>query len=161
MVENIVRIQMNLNKTLKFLFVTVIVVLLSLSFKVSAIGPKADIQYVSYCDLDGDGAADDVYAEVLLTMLPGVNYLVFEALVKFDGEILYTIYRDNHVRTETEILYKFYFINIAFQSGEYIFKVWFDIENDGEIRHTSDTQPFDPPEGEPDHPPGGGVTPGP
>ena len=152
---------MNLNKTLKFLLVVATVVLLTLSFKVSAIGPKVDIQYVSYCDLDDDGAADDVYAEVLLTMLPGVNYLVLEASVKFNGEILYTIYRDNHVRTETEILYKFYFINIVFQSGIYIFKVWFDIENDGQIRHVSDTQPFDPPEGIPDYPPGGGVNPGP
>ncbi|NPD89319.1 MAG: hypothetical protein HGN29_11385 [Asgard group archaeon] len=152
---------MNLNKTLKFLFVTVTVVLLSLSFKVNATGPKVNIMYVSYCDFDGDGAADDVYAEVFLTMLPGVNYLEFEASVKFEGEILYTIYRDNHVRTETEILYKFYFINIVFHSGLYIFTVWFSIENDGQIRYTSDTQPFDPPEGEPDYPPGGGVTPGP
>ncbi len=152
---------MNLKKTLKFLLVVVTVALLTMNFKVSALGPKVDIQYVTYCDLEGDGKTDDVYAEVLLTMLPGVNYLVFEASVKFIGEILYTIYRDNHVRTETEILYKFYFFNIAFQSGIYIFKVWFDIENNEQIRHVSDAQPFDPPEGDPNYPPGGVVSPGP
>ena len=152
---------MKLNKKLKFLLVTIIIALFTFSFKANAVGPKANVQYVSYCDLDNDGAEDDVYAEVLLTMLPGVNYLVFEASVKFEGEILYSIYRDNHVRTETEILYKFYFINIAFYSGVYIFTVWFEIENDEDVRYTSDTQPFDPPEGDPDYPPGGGVTPGP
>ncbi len=152
---------MNLNKTLKFILVVVTVALFTLNFNVSALGPKVDIQYVCYCDYDGDGALDDVYAEVLLTLLPGINHLVFEASVKFIGEILYTIYRDNHVITETEILYKFYFTNIAFQSGIYIFKVWFEIENNDQIRYVSDTQPFDPPEGDPDYPPGGGVTPGP
>ena len=152
---------MNLNKSLKFLLVVIFVALFPLISNVSAKGPKVDIQYVTYCDFDGDGAKDDVYAEVFLTMLPGVNFLVFQASVKFNGAILYTIYRDNHIRTETEILYTFYFINIVFQSGIYIFKVWFDIENNGQIRHVSDTQPFDPPEGDPNYPPGGGVTPGP
>lgn len=152
---------MNLNKTLKFLFVVVTVALFTMNFNVSALGPKIDIQYVCYCDYDGDGASDDVYAEVLLTLLQGVNYLVFEASVKFIGVTLYTIYRDNHVITETEILYKFYFINIAFQSGIYVFNIWMDIENDDQVRHVSDTRPFDPPEGDPDYPPGGGVTPGP
>ncbi len=152
---------MKLKKSLQVLLVTTIVALFTLNLNVNATGPKVNIQSVTYCDYDGDGAADDVYAEVLLTMLPGVNYLVFEASVKFNGDTLYTIYRDNHVRTETEIMYKFYFINIVFQAGIYIFNVWFNIENNGQIRHTSDTQPFDPPEGDPDYPPGGGVTPGP
>ena len=152
---------MNLNKTLKFLLVIVTIALFTLNFNVSALGPKIDIQYVNYCDLDGDGKADDVYAEVFLTMLPGVNYLEFEASVKFNGEILYAIYRDNHVRTETEIVYKFYFFNIAYQSGIYILKVWFNIENNDQIRHVSDAQPFDPPEGDPNYPPGGVLLPGP
>ena len=152
---------MNLNKTLKFLLVIVTIALFTLNFNVSALGPKIDIQYVNYCDLDGDGKEDDVYAEVFLTMLPGVNYLEFEASVKFNGEILIAIYRDNHVRTEAEIVYKFYFFNIAYQSGIYILKIWFNIENNDQIRHVSDAQPFDPPEGDPDYPPSVVVSPGP
>ena len=152
---------MNLKRGLKCFLLVAIVALISVNLNVYAIGPKVDIEYVTYCDYDEDGAADDVYAEVSLTMLPGVNYLIFEASVKFIGDVLYTIYRDNHVRTEAEILYTFYFINIVFEAGVYIFSIWFEIENDGRVRYTRDSQPFDPPEGDPDYPPGGGVLPGP
>jgi len=128
---------------------------------INAETPKAKIQYVNYCDLDDDGKEDDVYAEVKLKMRDGVNYLVIEASLYFDGNLLYSIYRDNHIRTEDKIIYKFYFINVAYESGWYDFTIWFEITNGGVTEYIFDAATFDPPGGDPDYPPGGGLDPGP
>ncbi|MHA1667884.1 MAG: hypothetical protein ACTSUR_04420, partial [Candidatus Heimdallarchaeaceae archaeon] len=146
--------KMKSKRLLKGLIVILMVALLIPAYKISAHKPRINIQKVIYCDLDGDNKADDVYAEVFLRMFPGENHLVFKATLRFHGEIIYTIYRDNHVRTESEIVYKFYFYNATYVAGWYIFQVWFLITNGDHRAFLIDTQPFDPPEGDPDYPPG-------
>jgi len=125
----------------------------------SQIGVK--ILHAEYCDLDDDGRMDDVYAEVLLKMYEGVNYLTIDASLYFHGNLLYKIFRDNHVHTVTEVLYKLYYINVANESGWYVLKVIFDVLNDGKVKHMVDAIAFDPPGGDGDYPPGGGLLPGP
>lgn len=151
-----------MKKAIKALLIMLILVLFIQNFWVTAKeNPSMDIMYVGYCDLDSDGRCDDVYAEVFLTMWEGTNYLVLEGNIKFQGVTLNSIYRDNHVRVEQSILYKFYFFNTAYESGMYIFQVWFEIVNGENTIFLIDTQPFDPPGGDPDGPPGGGLDPGP
>lgn len=151
-----------MRRAIKAALLILTVLLLTPNFWINAKEkPSLDIIYVGYCDLDEDGKSDDVYAEVFLTMFEGTNYLILEGTVKFQGTILNSIYRDNHVRTEQSILYKFYFYNTAYESGMYIFQVWFEIVNSENTVFLIDTQPFDPPGGDPDGPPGGGLDPGP
>ena len=152
---------MKLKKVLKGLFLLLVAFSFLHVFNVSALNPSIQIEYVGYCDLDGDEKFDDVYAEVYLRMWEGTNFLTLNALVMFHGDVLYSIYRDNHVRTEAEIVYKFYFINIAYESGMYIFAVWFEIVNGDQSEFLISIKPFDPPGGDPDYPPDGGLSPDP
>jgi hypothetical protein len=123
--------------------------------------PNLKILYVNYCDYDNDGKDDDVYAEVQLKLWKGTNYLVFEVTLLFDGEIIYSMYRDNHVITEKKIIYKIHFINVAYDSGWYDFQVWYEITNGDNFVYLYEDVLFDPPGGDPDVPPGGGFDPGP
>jgi hypothetical protein len=143
------------------IFISLTLLLVLPIANVEAKKPKLDILYVNYCDYDNDGKDDDVYAEVQLKLWKGTNNLVFEATVLFEGEILYSIFRDNHVITETLIIYKFHFINVAYDSGWYDFQVWFEITNGDNFIYLYEEVLFDPPGGDPDVPPGGGVDPGP
>ena len=145
----------------KVIFVVISLILVLQITGIEAKVPKAKIQYVTYCDLDADGKEDDVYAEVFLKMGDGIKYLVIEASLYFEGDLIYSIYRDNHVRTEDKIVYKIFFINVAYESGWYDLQVWFEITNGDNIDLVYDQASFDPPGGDPDVPPGGGFDPGP
>ncbi|MBY8999635.1 MAG: hypothetical protein KGD64_01850 [Candidatus Heimdallarchaeota archaeon] len=148
-------------KLLKLFFILMLGVLLVPNLGVDAATYGINIEHVEYCDLDDDGKEDDVYAEILVSMFEGTKNLIFKTTLKFDGEILHSIYRDNHVRTEDEMLYKFYFINVAYESGWYVLQSWFFIYNEEQSGFYFDITIFDPPGGDPDYPIGGGLDPGP
>ncbi len=152
---------MKFNKFLKITFFTLIILMLFQNSRITARTCTINIDYIGYCDLDNDGKNDDVYAEVFITMWEGTNFLTLEASLKFHGQLIYSIYRDNHVRTESEITYRFYFYNATYEAGWYVFSVWFQITNGENSAYLHRVKAFDPPEGDPDYPPGGGLDPGP
>ena len=80
-------------KLLKLFFILMLGVLLVPNLGVDAATYGINIEHVEYCDLDDDGKEDDVYAEILVSMFEGTKNLIFKTTLKFDGEILHSIYR--------------------------------------------------------------------
>lgn len=131
------------------------------SFEVHAGAQTLNITTAYYCDLDGDGREDDIFANAVLTFDESLEtdvVLVYQ-LEYPSGDVLvnYFVYSV----TSDVINFDFYMLNTATEAGWYTFTVDAFVIRSGAYYHFVDSYTFDPPDGIPDEPPDQWVDPSP
>ncbi|UJG41252.1 MAG: hypothetical protein K9W45_02030 [Candidatus Heimdallarchaeum aukensis] len=141
------------------IFGVLLVLVISLSWGVRAdSNMKLSITTAYYCDIDGDGFEDDIYAEAIVLADEGFKFYYMEySLIYPSGNV----YSDDHTyyTFDSETTFVFRLTNAATESGWYTLEITLYVLTGGGITVLYDSLEFDPPGGSGDEPIGGGVSP--
>jgi len=160
--NNNISITMKINlisRKKSLIFGVLLVLVISLSWGVRAdSNMKLSITTAYYCDIDGDGFEDDIYAEAIVLADEGFKFYYMEySLIYPSGNV----YSDDHTyyTFDSETTFVFRLTNAATESGWYTLEITLYVLTGGGITVLYDSLEFDPPGGSGGEPIGGGVSP--